>query len=84
VYLMGHIHDPAVEYSFERGMWQIFAVMGTLKHNDGFAKRYFSAFSAREDFAFVLDTKQKKVLVFPTLDDALGFAKMGNEKVANA
>lgn len=78
VYLAEHTHDPAYEVSFERGMFQVYAVTGSIKVNDGYAKRYFSYFSTEQDVAFVLDSKKHRIIPFPCLEDALDFAKMGN------
>lgn len=79
VYLSAHIHDPAYEISFERGIEQAFIVLGSIKRNDGFSKRYFSFFSARRDAAIVLDSTAHRLIVFPCLDDALDYAKLKNE-----
>jgi predicted phosphodiesterase len=78
IYLSGHIHDPSYEVSFERGLYQLFMVMGTIKNNDGFGKRYFSYFSAKKDGAIILDTQQKRVIPMPSLEDALEFAAAAN------
>lgn len=80
IYLSGHIHDPAYEVSFERGREQVFIVLGSIKHNDGFAKRYFSYFSARRDAALVLDSREHRIGVFPCLDDALSYAEAVNSR----
>lgn len=78
IYLSGHIHDPSMEWSFERGLFQLFMVMGTIKNNDGFGKRYFSYYSARKDGCIVLDSTSHRVLPFACLDDALEYAKLRN------
>lgn len=78
IYISAHTHDPDFEWSFERGLEQWFIVLGTIKRNDGYAKRYFSYFSARKDAAVVLDTQSHKSIVFPCLDDALEFTAVGN------
>ncbi len=78
VYLAEHTHDPAYEVSFERGMFQVYAVTGSIKVNDGYAKRYFSYFSTEQDVAFVLDSEKHRIIPFPCLGDALDFAKTGN------
>lgn len=78
IYLSGHIHDPSMEWSFERGLYQLFMVLGTIKNNDGFGKRYFSYFSARKDGAIVLDSTIHRVIPFPCLEDALEYAEMKN------
>jgi predicted phosphodiesterase len=78
IYLAGHIHDPAYEWSFERGAFRLFMVMGTLKIRDSYSQRYFSYFTARQDGAIVLDSSEKRIIPFPSLGDALEFAKAGN------
>lgn len=78
IYLTAHIHDPSYEVSYERGKDQLFMVLGSLKENDLFAKRYFSYFSSKKDGAIVLDTATKKVIPYPSLEDALEFAKLKN------
>lgn len=78
VYISAHIHDPAYEVSFERGLEQSFIVLGSIKRNDGFGKRYFSYFAARRDAAVVLDSSSHRCIVFPCLDDALDYARLKN------
>ena len=78
IYLEGHYHIPAVEVAFERGLFQVFMVLGTLKQNDGYAKRGFSYFTADKDGAIVFDSTQHRVIPFPCLDDALEFARLKN------
>jgi len=78
IYVSAHTHDPDFEWSPERGLEQWFIVFGSIKANDGYAKRYFSYFSARKDPAVVLDTLHHRAMVFPCLDDAFEFAAMGN------
>ena len=78
VYISAHIHDPAYEISFERGIEQAFIVLGSIKRNDGYAKRYFAYFSARRDAAIVLDSTEHRMIVFPCLEDALDYAKLKN------
>ena len=78
IYLEGHYHIPAMEVAFERGLFQVFMVLGTLKQNDGYAKRGFSYFTADKDGAIVFDSEQHRVIPFPCLDDALEFAKLKN------
>ena len=78
VYISAHIHDPAYEISFERGIEQAFIVLGSIKRNDGYAKRYFADFSARRDAAIVLDSTEHRMIVFPCLEDALDYAKLKN------
>lgn len=78
IYLAGHTHDPAYEWSYERGAFRLFMVMGTLKIHDSYSQRYFSYFTAREDGAIVLDSHEKRIIPFPSLRDALEFAKVGN------
>lgn len=78
IYLSAHVHQPDMEVAFERGQYQVFMVMGTLKHNDGYAKRDFSYFTGTKDGAFVLDATQHRVIPFPCLDDALEFAHLKN------
>jgi hypothetical protein len=80
IYLAGHIHDPAYEWSYERGEFRLFMVLGTLKIHDSYSQRYFSYFTARTDGAIVLDSKSKRIIPFPCLGDALEFAKYGNEE----
>lgn len=82
VYIAGHIHDPSFEVSFERGMEQVFVVLGSLKTNDSFAKRYFSYFSARRDSSLVFDTETHSVMPFASLEQALRFAELANRGVA--
>ena len=81
IYVSAHTHDPDFEWSPERGLEQWFIVLGSIKANDGYAKRYFSYFSARKDPAVVLDAVQHRAMVFPCLNDALEFAAMGNANV---
>lgn len=78
IYLAGHDHVPGYENAFERGRVQWFVKMGSLKRNDGHAKRYFSFFSAQEDPAITLDSRKHKVMLWPTLDDALAYAEKEN------
>lgn len=78
IYLTGHIHDPSYEVSFERGIDQLFMVLGSLKENDSFAKRYFSYFASKKDGAIVLDSTNKRVIAYPSLADALEYAKLRN------
>jgi len=78
IYIEGHYHIPAMEVAFERGMYQIFMVLGTLKQNDGYAKRGFSYFTADKDGAIVIDATQHRMIPFPCLDDALEYAKLRN------
>ncbi len=78
VYMEGHYHIPALEVAFERGKYQIYMVLGTLKQNDGYAKRGFSYFTADKDGALVFDSTQHRVIPFPCLDDALEFARLKN------
>ena len=77
-YIEGHYHIPDMEVAFERGRFQIFMVMGTLKQNDGYAKRGFSYFTANQDGALVFDSTQHRVIPFPCLADALEYAKLRN------
>lgn len=78
LYLSAHVHTPDIEYTFERGLFQIFMVMGTLKQNDGYAKRDFAYFTAEKDGAIVMDTTKHRMIPFPCLDDALEYAKLKN------
>ena len=78
IYISAHTHDPDFEWSPERGLEQYFIVLGSLKRNDGYAKRYFSYFSCRKDPAIVFDTMQHRIIVTACLDDAIEFAKAGN------
>lgn len=79
LYMAGHDHDPAYENSYERGMEQWFVKFGTLKKNDGFGKRYFSFFCAQRDAAITLDSRTHKILVWPSLEDALHYAEQENK-----
>jgi hypothetical protein len=78
IFLSGHIHDPAYEWSYERGEFRLFMVLGTLKARDSYSQRYFSYFTARQDGAIVLDTSTFRIIPFPCLQDALEFAKASN------
>lgn len=78
IYIAGHIHDPAQEYTYERGVFQLFMVLGSLKMNDGYSKRWFSYFTAQKDGAVVLDTQQHRFIPYPCLEDALEYAKLRN------
>jgi len=78
IYIAAHIHDTAYEYTFERGVFQLFMVLGSLKINDGYAKRWFSYFSSSKDGAIVLDTQQHRFIPYPCLEDALEYAKLKN------
>lgn len=79
VYVSAHIHDPAYEVSFERGREQGFIVLGSIKTNDGYGKRYFSYFSSSRDAAVVLDSERHRFIIFPCLDDAIEYAEMRNK-----
>ena len=76
IYLSGHTHDPSFEYSFERGLWQLFVVLGSLKGNDGFGKRYFSYHSTQQMTAIVLNSQTKEFIPFLTLEQAIKFAEI--------
>lgn len=76
IYLSGHTHDPSFEYSFERGLWQLFVVLGSLKGNDGFGKRYFSYHSTQQMTAIVLNSETKEIIPFLTLEQAIHYAKI--------
>ena len=78
LYISAHVHTPDMEYAFERGKFQIFLVMGTLKQDDGYAKRDFAYFTAEKDGAIAIDTRKHRMIPFPCLDDALEYAKLIN------
>jgi predicted phosphodiesterase len=78
IYIAGHVHDPAQEYTYERGVFQLFMVLGSLKMNDGYSKRWFSYFTAQKDGAVVLDTQKHRFIPYPCLEDALEYAKLRN------
>jgi hypothetical protein len=73
IYLAGHIHTSSFEMAFERGQEQLFALLGTLKKNDGFAKRYFSYYVSQQMTAIVLNTKKKEFIPFSNLKQALKY-----------
>jgi len=73
IYIAGHLHSSAFEVQYERDKMQVFALLGTLKKNDGFAKRYFSYWSNQQMTAFVLNAKKKEIVPFATLEQAIKF-----------
>jgi UDP-2,3-diacylglucosamine pyrophosphatase LpxH len=75
IYMAGHIHTPAMEVCFEHGQDQIFVMIGTLKVNDGFAKRFFDAYCSSIMPCIVLDTKRKHMIPFWELNDAIKFVR---------
>jgi predicted phosphodiesterase len=73
IYMSGHVHNPAVEKCSERGLWQWFLVMGSLKKNDGYAKRYFTYWINSEMPCLVLGAKEKEIVDFLYLKQALKY-----------
>jgi hypothetical protein len=73
VYMSGHNHKANIEQSVERDIWQIFLKMGTLKTNDGHAKRYFNYYSDATMPCIVFNTQEKESLPFKTLNQARQF-----------
>ena len=74
IYLSGHTHDPSFEVSFERGLWQLFVVLGSFKTNDGYGKRYFSYHASQQMTAIVMNAREKEVVPFHNLNQALRYA----------
>jgi len=75
IYISGHIHNPCLEQKPERGMWQVFATLGSLKMKDTFARRYFNHYAYAPTITMVLNTKRKEVTPFRTLNEALFFTR---------
>lgn len=74
IYISGHTHDPGFEMTTERGLWQVFVVLGSFKSNDGFAKRYFAYHSSQQMTALVLNAQRREVIPFHNLDQAFRYA----------
>jgi len=74
IYISGHTHDPAYEMSVERGTWQLFTVLGSMKSNDGYAKRYFTYWISNQMTAIVLNTRKKEFIPFLNLEQAFKYA----------
>lgn len=75
IYLSGHTHDPGFEYSFERGFWQLFVVLGSMKENDGYAKRYFAYHSSQQMTTIVLNAEKKEIIPFHNINQAIYFVQ---------
>ncbi len=75
IYIGGDTHHPAKETTFFQGKEQIFLKMGTLKVNDGYAKRYFSYLTSSAMPCVALSTKEKQITDFWTMQQALEFCK---------
>jgi predicted phosphodiesterase len=74
IYLAGHKHEPVLEIAHihvGRSEPQIFALCGTLKGNDGYAKRYFKAKTFTSFPAFVFDTRRHNVIPFWDVTEAI-------------
>jgi hypothetical protein len=76
IYVEAHYHDPDMEQAWERGMDQIFLNLGSLKVDDGYAKRYFSCYSSSVMPCVVLGAKNKSKTPFWTLADAQRFCQV--------
>jgi hypothetical protein len=75
IYLTGHLHSSAFEIHWEKGRPQVFALLGTLKKNDGFSKRYFSYYSNQQMTCFVLNTQEKEFIPFANLKQAIEYTE---------
>lgn len=73
IYISGDKHNPALEIAFQRGKKQIYIQLGTLKVNDGYAKRYFSYYTSSDMPCIVLNTKENLTTPFWTVKEALDF-----------
>lgn len=73
LYIAGDKHTPAKETAIERGMTQIFLMMGTLKVNDGYSQRYFSYMTNSDMPCVVVSTKTKKMVDFFDISSALKY-----------
>lgn len=71
IYISAHNHTAAFEVARERGLRQTFLKCGTLKINDGHARRYYSYNSSIDYPVVVLNSTKKLVTPFWTLDEAL-------------
>ena len=73
LYIAGDKHTPAKETAIERGLTQIFLMMGTLKVNDGYSQRYFSYVTNSNMPCVVVGTKQKEMVDFFDISSALKY-----------
>jgi len=75
IYVAGHNHTGAFEFTEERSLWQVFIKLCSLKKNDGYAKRYFTYFCDTTMPNVVLNTQKHEFTPFRTLSEALQFIK---------
>ncbi len=72
IYAQGHIHEPALHQQYMHGEIRTYLRCGSLKNDDGYAKRYFSPWKIKIDFpSVVLFNESKHVVPFLTGEDAL-------------
>lgn len=73
LYIAGDKHTPAKETAIERGLTQIFLMMGTLKVNDGYSQRYFSYLTHSDMPCVTIATKEKEMVDFFNIESALKY-----------
>jgi hypothetical protein len=71
IYIAGDRHTPAFGKFFESGRFFACVQCGTLKVNDGYAKRYFSYYTSPAMPPVVLNTKEKIFTPVATIQEAL-------------
>jgi len=71
IYIGGHLHHPAIEYNFERGKFQSFVLLSSLKQNDIYAQKNFSYNYSNIMPCLIMDSKIKDSFVVPTINNAI-------------
>lgn len=73
--IAGDKHEPAVEQTHIGGKERLAILIGSLKNDDLFSKRYFSFFSHATMPSIVFDTNEKRATPFFKVADAIEFCK---------
>ena len=72
IYAQGHHHEPALSQICMHGDYRTYIKCGSIKVDDGYARRYFNHHKTKTDYpSVVLHNEYKKVIPFITGEEAL-------------